>query len=175
MTKDDEDDEFTRIEMEKRMREALARSEKALDKLFEVENELGLSYEPEPKQEPHQCRGIPRKGCNYLTACGHVCNKCGEIHYAHMLAYVFETQPKPEQELVAVIRTWHKNGDQHAELYDWDMGLGLLPDGMHNLYTTPPKREWVGLTDDEFDSINPKLSLFQFYKAIEAKLKSKNA
>jgi len=36
------------------------------------------------------------------------------------------------------------------------------------------KREWVGLTDDEFDAINPKLSLFQFHKAIEAKLKEKN-
>ena len=36
------------------------------------------------------------------------------------------------------------------------------------------KKEWVGLTDDEFDAINPKLSLFQFHKAIEAKLKEKN-
>ena len=39
---------------------------------------------------------------------------------------------------------------------------------------TRSQRKWVGLTDDEFDSINPKLSLFQFYKAIEAKLKEKN-
>ena len=45
---------------------------------------------------------------------------------------------------------------------------------------TPPfkpyfsKRKWVGLTDDEFDAIDPKLSLFQFYKAIEYKLKEKN-
>ena len=35
-------------------------------------------------------------------------------------------------------------------------------------------RPWVGLTDDEFDSINPRLSLFQFYEAIEAKLKELN-
>jgi len=42
------------------------------------------------------------------------------------------------------------------------------------LASFPPKREWVGLTDDEFDSIDPKLSLFQFYKAIEGKLKEKN-
>jgi hypothetical protein len=40
--------------------------------------------------------------------------------------------------------------------------------------TTPPQRKWVGLTDDEFDAIDPKLSLFQFHKAIEAKLKEKN-
>ena len=35
-------------------------------------------------------------------------------------------------------------------------------------------KECVGLTDDEFDAINQKLSLFQFYKAIEATLKEKN-
>ena len=43
-----------------------------------------------PPQEPHQCRGIPRKGCNYLTACGHVCNKCGQIHHAHLLVDMLE-------------------------------------------------------------------------------------
>ena len=36
------------------------------------------------------------------------------------------------------------------------------------------KKPWVGLTDDEFDAINPKLSLFWFHKAIEAILKEKN-
>ena len=43
-----------------------------------------------------------------------------------------------------------------------------------NLVAMWPHPTWVGLTDNEFDSINPKLSLFQFYKAIEAKLKEKN-
>jgi len=38
----------------------------------------------------------------------------------------------------------------------------------------PDKREWVGLTDDDFDSINAKLPLFQYYRAIEAMLKEKN-
>ena len=42
------------------------------------------------------------------------------------------------------------------------------------LASVPPRKTWVGLTDDEFDSIDPKLSLFQFYKAIETKLKEKN-
>lgn len=26
------------------------------------------------------CRGVTREGCNYLAACGSVCNKCGEVH-----------------------------------------------------------------------------------------------
>jgi len=53
------------------------------------------------------------------------------------------------------------------------VGWDDLPDGTQ-IYTSTHQREWVGLTDDEFDAINPKLSLFEFYKAIEAKLKEKN-
>ena len=26
------------------------------------------------------CRGVVRDGCNYLAACGALCNKCGERH-----------------------------------------------------------------------------------------------
>jgi len=44
------------------------------------------------------------------------------------------------------------------------------------LYTTPPKREWVGLTDGEilklWGSYFPRA--MEFYQAIEAKLKEKN-
>ena len=47
------------------------------------------------------------------------------------------------------------------------------------LYTAPPKREWVGLTDDEIWSNGSRLSLSErgireFARAIEAKLKEKN-
>ena len=50
------------------------------------------------------------------------------------------------------------------------------------LYTTPPKREWVGLTDDEINKLRKgvlKLGDWlyddgKFIKDIEAKLKEKN-
>ena len=45
------------------------------------------------------------------------------------------------------------------------------------LYTHPPPRTWVGLTDEEFESIakrKPSWALFDFYRLIEAKLKEKN-
>ena len=51
---------------------------------------------------------------------------------------------------------------------------GNRPDVIATIKEALAQREWVGLTDDEFDSIDPKISLFQFYKAIEAKLKEKN-
>jgi hypothetical protein len=61
-------------------------------------------------------------------------------------------QPAPTvQEPVALIRTWHKNGDQHAELVDWGTALQFLPDGEHCLYTTPPAQPApVPLTNTEF-------------------------
>ena len=47
------------------------------------------------------------------------------------------------------------------------------------LYTAPPKREWIGLTDEEIWSNGSRLSLSErgireFARAIEAKLKEKN-
>jgi len=84
-----------------------------------------------------------------------------------------------KQEPVAVIRTWHKMGEQHAELWNWHTGLDALPDGKHTLYTTPkPKREWVGLTEEDkqiaFDDTQEGGGFWEFADAIEAKLKEKN-
>ena len=47
------------------------------------------------------------------------------------------------------------------------------------VYTAPPKREWVGLTDEEHDSIkhnyhNMTWTLEMFARAIEQALKEKN-
>jgi hypothetical protein len=56
--------------------------------------------------------------------------------------------------------------------------IGPNPDDIP-LYTTSPKREWVGLTDEEIWSNGSRLSLSErgireFARAIEAKLKEKN-
>lgn len=44
------------------------------------------------------------------------------------------------------------------------------------LYTMPPKRQWVGLTDDELELLNDcgDTDSYKFAKAIESKLKAKN-
>jgi hypothetical protein len=51
--------------------------------------------------------------------------------------------------------------------------------GVTPLYASPPKREWVGLTDEEHDSIkhnyhNLTWTLEMFARAIEQALKEKN-
>ncbi len=46
------------------------------------------------------------------------------------------------------------------------------------LYTSPPKREWVGLTDEEVQAIHDtyyrRMGFREFHQHIEAKLKEKN-
>lgn len=45
------------------------------------------------------------------------------------------------------------------------------------LYTAPPKREWVGLTDQEIheiDGYEEDRKMYRFARAIEAKLREKN-
>ena len=90
----------------------------------------------QPAQQ--QCKGIPRKGCNYLTACDTVCNKCGEIHHHHQMVANFDapaSKPLTDEEIVQI-----------------ELGL----------------RQYNNR--DTYD-----LSLKDFARAIEAKLREKNA
>ena len=72
----------------------------------------------------------------------------------------------------------------------WGAAPGLRSNdqilGMEPLYTAPPKREWVGLTDEELRQAYCEVSgkewclggmgnAHTFYEAIEAKLKEKNS
>jgi hypothetical protein len=108
----------------------------ALDKLFEVENELGLHYDERPEQEPVAFYN-PQHGGFY----------------------------------------WAKPTTISAP-----QAVDIVPLA---LYTTPPKREWVGLTDEDWEPLYDKFAKYQEYgafvsgwdnfaRAIEAKLKEKN-
>jgi len=59
---------------------------------------------------------------------------------------------------------------------DWRLNVGLKPeDGDVGLYTTPPQRTWVGLTDEEISElIRATHNTGSLVRAIEAKLKEKN-
>jgi hypothetical protein len=59
---------------------------------------------------------------------------------------------------------------KYLSIADTDAGVKYIP-----VYTSPPKREWVGLTDKEiFHADNAGQGLIEFARAIEAKLKEKN-
>ena len=60
----------------------------------------------------------------------------------------------------------------------WSAKLGVFDekhfDQLQPLYTTPPKREWVGLTDEEMQALWDRYAHMEMMRAIEAKLKEKN-
>ena len=56
---------------------------------------------------------------------------------------------------------------------DWRVNLGLEPEeGDVGLYTTPPQRTWVGLTDIDYAGL--PLEQVGLVRWAEAKLKEKN-
>jgi len=62
---------------------------------------------------------------------------------------------------------------QHLENLNCGTAYRLTGIGRQPLYTTPPQRTWVGLTDEEIDEWTPEIHVV--IRAIEAKLKEKNA
>jgi hypothetical protein len=82
---------------------------------------------------------------------------------------------KTEQEPVAFINV-EKQKLEWAKLTSWHtptiVNLPKIP-----LYTAPPKKEWVGLTDQEIheiDGYEEDRKMYRFARAIEAKLREKN-
>jgi hypothetical protein len=72
-------------------------------------------------------------------------------------------------------------GNAYAGAKDWRVNLGLEPEeGDVGLYTSPPQRTWVGLTDEEIwewfrdNTALTNESGIRIVRAIEAKLKDKN-
>ena len=84
-----------------------------------------------------------------------------------LLDEVIEALAQPEQEPLA----WISTGP--ASMIHWTADKPAYGDDWVPLYTTPPQREFVGLTEDEAFACKGR-DYFETYKAIEAKLKDKN-
>ena len=87
---------------------------------------------------------------------------------------------QPEQEPVAwMLEGWGPDCGPYFEIYrDDEMGWRNKKEWTP-LYTTPPQRTWVGLTDEEIDDLSRTMvkgnkSVNWLYQAVEAKLKEKN-
>ena len=80
-----------------------------------------------------------------------------------------DEKAKREQEPVAWIS---EGGDvSRSKRYMDEMGFKCNP-----LYTAPPKREWVGLTDEEVNELVARFKRYSYVllREVEAKLKEKN-
>ena len=65
-----------------------------------------------------------------------------------------------------------EGGDvSRSKRYMDEMGFKCNP-----LYTAPPKREWVGLTDDEVNELVSRFKRYSYVllREVESKLKEKN-
>ena len=92
-----------------------------------------------------------------------------------------EALAQPVQEPVA----WKWRVKNFCDWPNWSVSLKRPADSGHAqyprtegyedipLYTTPPQRTWVGLTEDEAFACKGR-DYFETYRAIEAKLKEKN-
>ena len=102
--------------------------------------------------------------------------ECEALHAKHMesITAIKEALAQPEQEPVA----WGMMNDDGKiydcicpEEHDRVEGEYTVP-----LYTTPPQRTWVGLTDEDKSELDAKYGddTLAHLDAIEAKLKEKN-
>ena len=86
---------------------------------------------------------------------------------------------EPEQEPVAKVVLTEQLGLPTLQWLYLDRSFDFK--GGEFLYTTPPRREWQGLTDEEVDGVKHTFdwaspwTLADFARAIEAKLREKNA
>ena len=127
-------------------------------------------YKEQPAQEP-----VSFPCCGYTDANAIKWNQFNSAVQCHMCGQVY-TVAQPAQEPVA----WQWLGSAHfrkkipknADITAWNP-----------LYTAPPKREWVGLTDDETMLLANQTSgqnwgneshIQRLRKTIENKLKEKN-
>lgn len=116
-----------------------------------------------------------------LESCGeaHITDGGNQWHDAKLvdtaIASLRQAIKELESQEPVAYRVWGRMGGisfrntkpDESEYVEWD-----------ELYTTPPKREWVGLTDeeiaDEFYKFESASAWYQFAHAIESKLKDKN-
>lgn len=96
-------------------------------------------------------------------------------------ALVTKNVSLPEQEPVATISITQRGSSRTIDNHFADC-VKDWPDGEYQLYTSPPQREWAGLTDEEIedawagvsDPSRDEIDMNDFARAIEAKLKEKN-
>jgi hypothetical protein len=84
-------------------------------------------------------------------------------------------KPKPEQEPASV--TYKQVADTMNFLWYGNVEQVQMAELLESkkLYTTPPQRTWVGLTDREFEEVTHGMEdLEDCWIAIEAKLREKN-
>ena len=174
--------------------DAIVALEKALDDKPPVKTYAG--------GKPNYCTPQPEVCCGEYARCLKVCipkerwfaQQKLNVDAVNMTPDRVDETAKGEHEPVAWMYDWY---DETEDIDGVPIG-GIVSDciskdydeahsptmGCHNirpLYTAPPQREWVGLTDEEYEAIREdgqfgkgSIRFKNLFEAIEAKLKEKN-
>jgi hypothetical protein len=133
------------------------------------------------------CKGIPRRGCNYLAPCDTVCNKCGEIHHHHQMVAQFQAAQQPEQE--PLTDTYVQEVPDKCDRIVWRGYYFHLPVSSTSKpeQAHPPRREWQELTREGINQMMAAVGwqnaairqadldkVEKVVRAVEAALRSKN-
>jgi len=129
----------------------------------------------QPEQEP-VAWGVPNTRPTEKAQFMMLLHSPDGCQYPEQLVPLYTSPPQqPEQEPVA----WTVQGlitDFSRDFSAYQTKTYTVP-----LYTAPPQREWVGLTDEEYETMaehyvtNCYFDTLEYARAIETKLKEKNA
>ena len=128
--------------------------DEAFDELATRQGDWGSGFQTKPWNEDEWRRNNWRCGHGWLR--GEQCEICNAA--------------QPAREPVAHVYSFDHEG---RPLIAWNNAKGIKIGD--KLYTAPPKREWVGLTDEEYDEIwRMDLNNKDIMDKTIAKLKEKN-
>jgi hypothetical protein len=148
---------------------------------YQSKKDMAQAKLAQPAQEPtrpcRSCGGTGERFTGIDEAPTSICKPCNGTGQKALT--------QPAQEPVAWMYDWLCEGKlitgwishSASEIHK------LMASNIRPLYTSPPQRTWVGLTDEERDAITDKVIGFNsccgweddYAKAIEAKLKERNA
>jgi len=136
-------------------------AQQALDKKADNARELGLSYEPEPVAWICYGFGKQKHDMDFWQ---------DDIDALPVGTMLYTAPPQTEKQEIVAFRHWIKVDD---EMFPQ---LTLMPrtDKDEPLYTAPPRKEWVGLTELEVKHYNNRLSGSNVAQEIESKLRERN-
>ena len=123
--------------------------------------------------EPAQCDGGQCGIGGYCKQCPKTKSDVPETAFGETKPVLYQVRGRPNWDTEPKWGEWKFCTEPVANdykktpvLHDWEYQV-------RSLYTTPPQREWQGLTDDEIEDCL-EMSIQGTCRAIEAKLKEKN-
>jgi len=130
--------------------------------------------------EPAECDGGQCGIGGYCKQCPKTKSDVPETAFGETKPVLYQVRGRPNWDTEPKWGEWKFCTEPVANdykktpvLHDWEYQV-------RSLYTTPPQREWQGLTDEEYEAMaeqyvtNCYFDTLEYAKAIEAKLKEKN-